>query len=77
MGRGGNALVYLLPSEDSYIEFLGVKQVPIRELPLLPSTLNPLPPLKRDIAADRDFMEKVTLSVTSHLRIVCRHSWHL
>jgi ATP-dependent RNA helicase DDX55/SPB4 len=31
-GRNGKALVYLLPTEETYVDFLRVKQVPIQEL---------------------------------------------
>ena len=31
MGRSGSALCYLLPSEDTYVEFLSLRQVPMKE----------------------------------------------
>ena len=30
MGRDGNALVYLLPHEESYVDFLHKRQVPLQ-----------------------------------------------
>jgi hypothetical protein len=31
MGNSGNALLFLMPNEDTYIEFLDVRKVPIAE----------------------------------------------
>lgn len=36
MGRSGNALVYLLPHEEAYVEFLGRRQVPLLQATSLP-----------------------------------------
>ncbi len=39
MGRQGEAIVYLLPNEDTYVQFLKVKNVPADEL--VPEKIEP------------------------------------
>lgn len=68
MGREGQAIVYLLPEEDTYAEFLRLRKVPLLELPkttgLAPVTEN----LRTAAAADRDVLEKATRAMVSFVR---------
>ncbi|GIM10265.1 hypothetical protein Vretimale_14058 [Volvox reticuliferus] len=52
MGRQGNAVVYLQPHEEAYVEFLTLRKIPITEGPQLPPTDIPIkgdaPPEKND-----------------------------
>ncbi|PNH03260.1 DEAD-box ATP-dependent RNA helicase 18 [Tetrabaena socialis] len=54
MGRAGSALVFLLPGEESYVEFLRLRKVPLSEGTPLPPTEGPaVAPAAAD-AADAD-----------------------
>jgi len=59
MGREGNAIVYLLPCEDTYIEFLRVRKVPISELPAEKTCFDPLPIFQQWISKERELFDKV------------------
>ncbi len=67
-GKDGSALLYLLPSEDSYIEFLKVKKVPITERQTFSDVVKPdiLKLVKEEMMHHRELMEKV-ISYTVHL----------
>ncbi|EDW24505.1 GL24181 [Drosophila persimilis] len=79
-GNDGNALVFLLPSEDSYIHFLKINQrVELNELPndeagpsdpQLPSVLEQLHRLQR---ADKGVYDKGMRAFVSHVRAYTKH----
>lgn len=59
-GNGGLAIVYLQPSEDNYVEFLRVKNVPIELMePTKEIDTSVLENVKELALNDRDIMEKV------------------
>ena len=61
MGRLGKAILLLLPNEDTYAEFLTIRQVPISEYQITenPNSENVLQEMKQMIQLDRDLIEKV------------------
>ncbi|KAL6051400.1 ATP-dependent RNA helicase ddx55 [Balamuthia mandrillaris] len=73
MGREGNALVYLMPHENSerggYIDFLEFKGVPFQPL-AAPTTALPtlFPTLRQMISSDRDLIDKSRLAFVSYVR---------
>ncbi|EDV44089.1 uncharacterized protein Dana_GF16207 [Drosophila ananassae] len=78
-GNEGNALVFLLPSEDAYIHFLKINQkVELNELPEedepaayeLPSVLKKLHQLQ---AADKGVYDKGMRAFVSHVRAYTKH----
>ncbi|BBN10585.1 ATP-dependent RNA helicase DDX55/SPB4 [Marchantia polymorpha subsp. ruderalis] len=73
MGRSGNALVYLLPKEDAYAEFLRVRRVPIEELSLPEINLEIIPLLRAAAKEDRDLMEKGVKAFVSYVRAYKEH----
>lgn len=61
MGRSGNAVVYLLPHESSYVEFLRLRKIPLVEVQLAEDApSNVVPSLRSAAEGDREVMEKVT-----------------
>ncbi|KAH8326117.1 hypothetical protein KR067_001985 [Drosophila pandora] len=78
-GNEGNALVFLLPSEDAYIHFLKINQkVELNELPEedepaafeLPAVLKKLHQLQ---AADKGVYDKGMRAFVSHVRAYTKH----
>ncbi|KAM9992455.1 hypothetical protein ACTFIY_009888 [Dictyostelium cf. discoideum] len=68
MGRDGNALIFLSPEEDSYIEFLKIKKVPLVEMVKAENVTNILPEIKKISFNDREIMEKGVIAMVSHVR---------
>lgn len=60
MGRKGEALIFLMPSEETYIEFLSVRKIPIKALDLGECTNTQiLENIKTCLKKQREFFEKV------------------
>ncbi|KAL4450591.1 hypothetical protein ABPG77_000947 [Micractinium sp. CCAP 211/92] len=72
MGRTGNAVVYLLPHETSYVDFLRVRKIPLQQLhvPQLPCVH---PELQREAETDRLVMEAGTKAFVSYVRAYKEH----
>ncbi|EFJ12594.1 hypothetical protein SELMODRAFT_123861 [Selaginella moellendorffii] len=72
MGRAGDALVFLLPKEDAYAEFLRIRNVPIekREKTEVPDII---PKLRAAAMKDRDVMEKGLKAFVSYFRAYKEH----
>ncbi|KAL6772411.1 hypothetical protein ACKKBG_A30145 [Auxenochlorella protothecoides x Auxenochlorella symbiontica] len=74
MGRSGDALLLLMPHEDSYVDFLGVRKVPLR--PATPAVLGTAAAdgaatsarLRAAAEADRAFMEAGVKAFVSYVR---------
>ncbi|KAL2634811.1 hypothetical protein R1flu_006290 [Riccia fluitans] len=73
MGRSGNALVYLLPKEDAYVEFLRIRRVPMEELVLSDTNLEIIPLVRTAAKEDRDVMEKGLKAFVSYVRAYKEH----
>lgn len=58
MGRSGNALAFLLPKEDAYVEFLRIRKIPLQEKKSSVTTSNIIPQIRAAAEEDRDVMEK-------------------
>ena len=68
MGRLGQALLMLRPHEDSYVNFLELRKVPLRRREPTPA-LPPLhPELTQLLIADRDVMEKAAKAYVAYVR---------
>jgi ATP-dependent RNA helicase DDX55/SPB4 len=68
MGREGRAVVYLLPGEDTYVEFLRLRKVPLTELAKSAGLPSLTEGLREAAAADRDVLEKGTRAMVSFVR---------
>lgn len=68
MGRSGNALVFLLPHEVTYVELMRLRKVPLEEGCLLPEAPQVQDRLRREAETDREVMEKGTRAFVSYVR---------
>ena len=81
MGREGQALAFLLPSEETYVHFLKQKRVPIDRTPLLtgpdlPDGIAALQAARQCALADRALMEQGQLAFLSFVRAYKSHHCH-
>jgi ATP-dependent RNA helicase DDX55/SPB4 len=74
LGKEGNALVLLHPAEDTYVEFLRIRHVPLAVRPAFPLPPQSMLPRLRALArADRDLYEKGNLAFVSFIRAYKEH----
>lgn len=74
MGRSGNALVYLTPDEDDYVEFLRYKSIPIDALDSLTVSGNILPDIQEQQKKERETYDKAQLAFVSFVRAYKEHA---
>jgi len=68
IGREGRAVVLLLPSEETYVSFLKLRNIPIKDFAeAIPPTAT-LEEIRGAAAADRDMYEKGLLAFVSFVR---------
>ncbi|XP_064235687.1 ATP-dependent RNA helicase DDX55 isoform X2 [Aotus nancymaae] len=78
IGHRGSALVFLLPMEESYINFLAINQkCPLQEMKLQKNTVDLLPKLKSMALADRAVFEKGMKAFVSHVQAYAKHECNL
>ncbi|OWK14623.1 DDX55 [Cervus elaphus hippelaphus] len=78
IGHGGSALVFLLPMEESYINFLAINQkCPLQEMKLQNTTADLLPKLKAMALADRAVFEKGMKAFVSYIQAYAKHECNL
>ncbi|XP_011354331.1 ATP-dependent RNA helicase DDX55 [Pteropus vampyrus] len=78
IGHGGSALVFLLPMEESYVNFLAINQkCPLQEMSLQKSTADVLPRLRAMALADRAVFEKGMRAFVSHVQAYAKHECSL
>lgn len=73
MGKEGNAILYLSPEEDNYIEYLKVKKVPITEMPLFQNVTNIIPKMKQIMKSDREVLDRAQVAYVSYVRAYKEH----
>ncbi|XP_058075129.1 DEAD-box ATP-dependent RNA helicase 18 [Magnolia sinica] len=73
MGRPGSAIVFLLPKEDSYVEFLRLRRVPLQERKSSDNALDIVPQIRSVAKKDRDVMEKGLKAFVSYIRAYKEH----
>ncbi|KAG9444186.1 hypothetical protein H6P81_015526 [Aristolochia fimbriata] len=73
LGRLGSAIVYLLPKEDAYVEFLRIRSVPLQERKWSESTVDIVPKIRSLAKKDRDIMEKGVKAFVSYIRAYKEH----
>ncbi|KAJ4969690.1 hypothetical protein NE237_002789 [Protea cynaroides] len=73
MGRSGNAIVFLLPKEEAYVEFLGIRRIPIVERKSSENALDIVPQIRAAAKRDRDVMEKGLKAFVSYIRAYKEH----
>ncbi|XP_012878505.1 PREDICTED: ATP-dependent RNA helicase DDX55 [Dipodomys ordii] len=78
IGHGGSALVFLLPMEESYTNFLAINQkCPLQEMSVQKNVANVLPDLKAMALADRAVFEKGMRAFVSHVQAYAKHECNL
>ncbi|GJS38332.1 DEAD-box ATP-dependent RNA helicase 18 [Tanacetum coccineum] len=73
LGRQGSAIVFLLPKEEAYVEFLRIKRIPLEESPCCEEALDVVPHLRAAAKKDRDVMEKGLRAFVSYIRAYKEH----
>eukprot|EP01147_Barroeca_monosierra_P008192 gene8192-10144_t len=72
-GNKGKALLYLLPSEEEYIDFLRVRHVPMVERPIVPNVHRLFGTVRAFAAEDRDIYERGRLAFVTYIRSYREH----
>ncbi|XP_057804658.1 DEAD-box ATP-dependent RNA helicase 18 [Salvia miltiorrhiza] len=73
MGRQGTAIVFLLPKEEAYIEFLRIRRVPLEERQCSDEAPNIIPQIRLAAKKDREIMEKGVKAFVSYVRAYKEH----
>eukprot|EP01114_Cavostelium_apophysatum_P011425 TRINITY_DN25670_c0_g1_i1.p1 TRINITY_DN25670_c0_g1~~TRINITY_DN25670_c0_g1_i1.p1 ORF type:complete len:686 (-),score=209.42 TRINITY_DN25670_c0_g1_i1:188-2161(-) len=68
IGRQGNALLYLYPNEDNYIEFLKVKKIPLQDQAKETDPVNVLPLVRQYNLKDRRSYDRSRTAFVSFIR---------
>uniref|UniRef100_A0A3Q3D5M9 ATP-dependent RNA helicase n=1 Tax=Hippocampus comes TaxID=109280 RepID=A0A3Q3D5M9_HIPCM len=78
IGNHGNALVFLLPMEESYVNFLSINQkCPLRKMPAVNDVVDVLPKVKALAQADRAVFEKGMKAFVSYVQAYAKHECSL
>ncbi|XP_022453490.1 ATP-dependent RNA helicase DDX55 isoform X3 [Delphinapterus leucas] len=78
IGHGGSALVFLLPMEESYVNFLAINQkCPLQEMKVQKNTVDLLPKVKSMALADRAVFEKGMKAFVSFVQAYAKHECNL
>ncbi|XP_005988994.1 ATP-dependent RNA helicase DDX55 [Latimeria chalumnae] len=78
IGNHGSALVFLLPMEESYVNFLSINQkCPMQEMKPLKDSVDVLPKLKSMAMCDRAVFEKGMRAFVSFVQAYAKHECSL
>lgn len=78
IGNQGNALVFLLPMELSYVSFLSINQkCPLQKMPPINDVVDVLPKVKAMALADRAMFEKGVRAFVSYVQAYAKHECSL
>ncbi|XP_013401192.1 ATP-dependent RNA helicase DDX55 isoform X2 [Lingula anatina] len=78
IGNTGNALVFLIPTEESYVQFLSINQkVPLKMLQPPHLKVDLLPKLKQMAREDRAIFEKGMRAFVSFMQAYAKHECYL
>ncbi|RDX75020.1 DEAD-box ATP-dependent RNA helicase 18 [Mucuna pruriens] len=73
LGKQGHAVVFLLPKEESYVEFLRIRRVPLQERICSDDASDIVPQIRSAAKKDRDIMEKGVKAFVSYIRAYKEH----
>ncbi|XP_020540476.1 DEAD-box ATP-dependent RNA helicase 18 [Jatropha curcas] len=73
LGRQGSAIVFLLPKEEAYVEFLRIRRVPLQERKNTDDVPDVVPQIRAAAKKDRDVMEKGLRAFVSFIRAYKEH----
>ncbi|GFR05837.1 ATP-dependent RNA helicase DDX55 [Trichonephila clavata] len=77
IGKTGNALLMLLPNEETYVNFLDVNQKVKLEYMKAPEVADVIPNIKKLASKDRDIFEKGLRAFVSFIRFYQKHGCNL
>ncbi|XP_053557790.1 ATP-dependent RNA helicase DDX55 [Bombina bombina] len=78
IGHHGSALVFLLPMEESYVNFLSINQkCPLQEMSDIKNSVDVLPKLKAMAASDRAVFDKGMKAFVSFIQAYAKHECNL
>ncbi|XP_072227835.1 ATP-dependent RNA helicase DDX55 [Leuresthes tenuis] len=78
IGNYGNALVFLLPMEESYVNFLSINQkCPLQRMPPISDVVDVLPKVKAMALADRAMFDRSMRAFVSHVQAYAKHECSL
>lgn len=78
IGNQGNALVFLLPMEESYVNFLSINQkCPLQEMADFKCTVDHLPKLRSLAGSDRAMFDKGMKAFVSYVQSYAKHECNL
>ncbi|XP_074287181.1 DEAD-box ATP-dependent RNA helicase 18-like [Silene latifolia] len=73
LGKRGSAIVFLLPKEEAYVEFLRIRRVPLQERKCSDDAVDVVPQIRTAAKNDRDVMEKGLKAFVSFVRAYKEH----
>ncbi|KAJ6429307.1 hypothetical protein OIU84_020856 [Salix udensis] len=73
LGRQGSSIVFLLPKEEDYVEFLRIRRVPLLERKCEDDAPDVVPQIRSAAKKDRDVMEKGLRAFVSYIRAYKEH----
>ncbi|CAA3028905.1 DEAD-box ATP-dependent RNA helicase 18 [Olea europaea subsp. europaea] len=73
MGRQGSAIVFLMPKEEAYVEFLRRRGVPLEERKCSDEAPDIIPLIRSAAKKDRNIMEKGLRAFVSYIRAYKEH----
>uniref|UniRef100_A0A3P9H8J9 ATP-dependent RNA helicase n=1 Tax=Oryzias latipes TaxID=8090 RepID=A0A3P9H8J9_ORYLA len=78
IGNYGNALVFLLPMEETYVNFLSINQkCPLQRMPPISDVVDVLPKVKAMAMADRAAFERGMKAFVSYVQAYAKHECSL
>ncbi|XP_061657693.1 ATP-dependent RNA helicase DDX55 isoform X2 [Syngnathoides biaculeatus] len=78
IGNRGNALVFLLPMEESYVNFLSINQkCPLQKMAAVSDVVDVLPKVKALAQADRAMFDKGMKAFVSYVQAYAKHECSL
>lgn len=78
IGNQGNALVFLLPMEESYVNFLSINQkCPLQQMPAVRDVVDVLPKVKAMCLADRAMFDRAMRAFVSLVQAYAKHECSL
>ncbi|CAK8566445.1 unnamed protein product [Lathyrus sativus] len=73
LGKQGHAVIFLLPKEESYVEFLRIRRIPLQERTCSDNAPDVIPEIRSAATKDRDVMEKGVRAFVSYIRAYKEH----
>ncbi|CAL1387718.1 unnamed protein product [Linum trigynum] len=73
LGRQGHGIVFLLPKEEAYVEFLKIRRVPLEERKSIDDVPDVVSQIRSVARKDRDVMEKGLRAFVSFVRAYKEH----